>query len=299
MTSEETAPPGNLDAVLNWQAVSDDVERRRSINELRAKQIEDVLRPRIQEHLRVYRLALDVLDEARGAIGDRTDLEVQGDSRQAAVWIVSGRCIGHSRALLCLLESGFGYETAVQLRAVHEATRLAAAFSDEDESDLLRRWLSDEDMDWVRPTQTRAAQERSRGRFRRKLKNAKKQAAAAGEVDRAAAIEDVLASNPLTPGESVGSASAKIYDVLSRAAHIRHSGTTDAISVELRTMATGPHPNPHISASYVDYGGRIIEEVLLTIGEIISRFCGPGWFERTIKPSLDALANVRRSYPLA
>jgi hypothetical protein len=48
---------------------------------------------------------------------------------------------------------------------------------------------------------------------------------------------------------AIARAALQIYDVLSRVAHTRRSGTSDSLPVGLRTMATGPHPDPAVRAS--------------------------------------------------
>jgi hypothetical protein len=48
--------------------------------------------------------------------------------------------------------------------------------------------------------------------------------------------------------------------------------------MELRMMATGPHPSPAIRASYADYAGRVIEEVLLVVGDALGPLPRTGWF---------------------
>jgi hypothetical protein len=296
--NESDQPSHELDAALRWGSVPEALKRARRISTAQNERVNTVLKPRIDDHLRVYQQALDVLDDAHRSIADRTNLDLESNTRQAAVWVVSGRCIGQSCALITLLRAGFGAETSVQTRAMHEATRLAAALADESESDLLRRWLADDDKKWVRPKETRAAQERIHSRFRRSLKDATKAAQAAGDAERTALITSTLDSMPLADGETIGTAAAKVYDVLSRASHARRSGMKDALSPVLRVMVTGSHPDPAIRASYVDYGGRVIEEVLLTIGEIVSRFYAQGWYMTTVAPLIRSLHDIRQSVPI-
>ena len=87
-------------------------------------------------------------------------------------------------------------------------------------------------------------------------------------------------------------------DVLSRIAHTRRSGVRDAVSVELREMATGPHPDPVIHADYVEYAGHVIEEVLLAVGDALGRFYGAGWFATNVKPLIESLTRLRQMVPL-
>ena len=92
--------------------------------------------------------------------------------------------------------------------------------------------------------------------------------------------------------------------LLSRSTTFCHGSRTLVVAarglplVGLRTMATGPHPDPAIRASYVDYAGHIIEEALLTVGEVLGRFYPVGWFSEHVKPLIDGLHALRRSSPI-
>ena len=59
-----------------------------------------------------------------------------------------------------------------------------------------------------------------------------------------------------------------------------------------------PHPDPAIRASYVDYAGHIIEQVPLTVGEVLGRVYPDGWFTENMKPLIDDLHALRRSSPI-
>ena len=295
---DQMSVQNDLNVVAQGRGLPEEVKQRRWAVNAQNERVDAALQPRFHEHLRVLEQAVDRLADAHQAIADGTDLDLAGDSRQAAVWTVAGRCIGHTRALLVLLKAGFAGETAVQMRAMHEATRLVAALADDEESNLLRRWLTDADNKWVRPKETRSAQQRIHGRFRSDLERARAEALAEGDAERTAMIEEALDRTPTPEEEALSRAASQIYDVLSKAAHLRRSGTRDSTSRALRRMATGPHPDPAIRASYVDYGGRLVEEVLLTVGETLSRFYAPGWYMEQIKPLIDDLHRARESSPI-
>ncbi|MGH2893947.1 MAG: hypothetical protein ACRDPM_11890, partial [Solirubrobacteraceae bacterium] len=284
-----------LDVFVMGRQLPEEIKRRRWIRNAANERVEKLLQPRIDAHIQSYGLALDKVDDAHRAIADKTELDLACNTRQAAAWIVSGRCIAYARAVVTLVGAGFGAESAVEMRAMHEATRLLGALGDHEEPDLLRRWLRDADKEWVRPWETRAAQERLHGRTRASLEAARDEAHATGDPTRAGEIEAALAAEEMAEGETIASAALQIYDVLSRVAHTRRSGTSDSVSVGLRTMATGPHPDPAIRGSYVDYAGRIIEEVLLTVGEVLGRFYPDGWFTENMKPLIHDLHELRCS----
>jgi hypothetical protein len=63
-------------------------------------------------------------------------------------------------------------------------------------------------------------------------------------------------------------------------------------------MATGPDPNPLIRADYALWATHVIEEVMLSVGEVLSHFAGPGYFQDQVRPLIDALAEVRLARPL-
>lgn len=184
------------------------------------------------------------------------------------------------------------------MRAMHEATRLLSALADEGEPELLRRWLKDEDNKWVRPAETRKAQENQRARLRESMEAAKQEAEAAGDEARASDIAAGLALDGMREGDQLLRASRQIYDVLSRIAHSRRSGVKDAVSAELRRMATGPHPDPVIRAQYVEYTGHIVEEAVLHVGDALGRFHGRGWFTAQVKPLIESIQKLRVVVPL-
>ena len=125
-----------------------------------------------------------------------------------------------------------------------------------------------------------------------------KEAEAAGDDARASEIAVGLALDGMREGDQLLVATRQIYDVLSRIAHSRRSGVKDAVSAELRQMATGPHPDPGIRAEYVEYTGHIIEEVLLHVGDALGRFYGPGWFTTQVKPLIESIQKLRVMVPL-
>ncbi|HEX7290567.1 MAG TPA: hypothetical protein VF250_05490 [Conexibacter sp.] len=258
-----------------------------------------VLEPRIAIHLDAATQLLDYLDRAHTDIADKTDLALDGDTRQAAVWVVSGRCIGLGRAVVHLLRGGFCAEAAAQARVLHEANRVLGAIGDIYERALLGQWLEDADRKWVRPWECRDAGERQRARNASTIEANKANAEAAGDLRAAAALQAIIDSGSLERTDIIGEGSRKIYDVLSRIGHNRRSGTTDAVSVPLRRMATGPHPDLVMRGEYVDGLGRIIEEVALYVGQALGRFYGPGFFTAKIKPLVIGLLHrVREDAPL-
>jgi hypothetical protein len=296
--AENEKPQSNLNVLARGRDLPDDIRRAREQAVALAEQRSRILQPRIDAHLKACRLALDAVEAAHQHIADGTDLDLLGDSRQAAVWVMAGRCIGLSRAVLVLLRDGFGAEAAAEARTLHEATRLLDALADEDEPELLERWLADDDKQWVRPWETREARERMRERLEAALSEGKRRAEEARRAELAAQLEEAMRSAGMEQPRATVKASRTIYDVLSRIGHSRRSGVRDAVSLPLRQMATGPHPDPIIRAEYVEWSSHVIEEVVRSVGDACARFFGGDYYNRGVKPIIDALATVRDSHPL-
>jgi hypothetical protein len=83
-----------------------------------------ILEPRIAAHLEVSRIAVDAMGELHRLIGDRTNLDLGGDGRPAAAWLIAGRCIGLTRAMLTLLSDGCAAEVVPTAPALPPVRRL-------------------------------------------------------------------------------------------------------------------------------------------------------------------------------
>ncbi len=241
---------------------------------------------------------VDALDAWHRQIADESNLTLDGDSRQAATWLVAGRCIGLARAVLALLEAGFTAEAAAEVRVLHEATRLLWVLADEDEPELLRRWLADEDNRWVRPWEARIAGDRQRERVAERLPDALKEAEAHGDTESAAQLAEAIRTARLDEDGVLAANSLQIYDVLSRIGHIRRSSMRDSLSTALRQMATGPHPDPLVRAEYVEWVSHIIEEVVLAVCDALGPFFPGGSAITLMRKLVGALDLARAEAPL-
>ncbi len=157
-------------------------------------------------------MAIDAVGRLHSLIADRTDLDLEGDSRQAAAWVIAGRCIGLARAMLSLLRDGYAAEAIPTARGLHEATRLLDAVADDEEVELLGRWLADDD--WVRPRETRAARERMRDRLEQSVHEQHDAAMQAGDTERAEAIAEQLQQRGFEEPGTTSALSRSIYDTL-------------------------------------------------------------------------------------
>jgi hypothetical protein len=108
--------------------------------------LEAQIQPRIDGHLVTYDGVLDELAQAHALIADTMDFGFRGQTRWAAVWELSGRCIALSRCAMAQLRAGFASETVPTLRSIHEATGLLSLVRGPGQTKLLRRWLNDEEL---------------------------------------------------------------------------------------------------------------------------------------------------------
>jgi superfamily I DNA/RNA helicase len=253
--------------------------------------------PRITTHLDGAEKALEVVAAAERQITDETDLDLSGDTRQVAVWLLVGRLVGLARAAIALLRLGFCAEVVPTLRVMHETARILYAVSDRDEAELLRRWLEDEK--YIRPYEARKVDDRARLRQAPNLETLIQQARDAGEDELAAQVEAALESLHLdTDDDFLEGLSAPIYDRLSRVSHSRRSGMSDSVSVKLREIVMGPHPSPQIRATYVAFAGDVIEEALIACGGGVSSAFWPSYFTQHLQPVINAFRELREKHPL-
>lgn len=300
--SEWSAPanPDEYDVTVKAeQLLLAHIAQRRDDADRHYAQLEEVIGPRIDAHLSAADAAVRALDEIQRYISDRTDLALDVDSRQLAVLLLIGRLAGLAAAMVALLRQGFCAETVPTIRVMHETSRLLHGISDRAEPDFLRRWLEDDDGDWVRPWEMRELTDRIRQRSAASLEDMKADAEAQGLDDLAAgfaeALEDVTQRED---EETLSNRSRTIYDVLSRIGHSRRSGIRDSVALPLRRFSVGPHPDPRIRADYVLYGVMILEEALLSVSDGITSAYWPGFHVLGIMPMIAALEAVRGAHPL-
>jgi hypothetical protein len=241
------------------------------------ERVEPVARPRIEANLMACQLVLDRLENLHGGIADKTDLELTGYGRGAAIWMLAGRCLGLARALLVQARAGIDNECLVTGRAIHEATRVLLVFGDPDEEELLRLWLDDEGKhDYVKAAAARAAQER----FEAKL-------------------DEAMTRIGLPAIGRTGDLSAEVYDQMSRTAHSRRSSCANSVSEELRTATYGHHPSPYRRASCAEWTAAMTVEVTNVVGDALRAFYGQGFFVDEMVPLIQSIEAVRRTAPLS
>lgn len=288
-----------LDAQLNERELpSAAAVARRQLEQI-ARELAPTTDRRIDAHLSAASVALDVVDAAQRHIADNTDLELEADTRQLAVWLLIGRLVGLARAAVALLRAGYATEVAPTLRVMHETSRILHTVADRGEVDLLERWLRDGD-DYVRPREARGAIDRIRLRTVPSMEEAKELMRQLGHGALVDELDRLSEGAPVDEAahDYLASISLAIYDGLSRVAHARRSGMTDSLSIARREFVTGPHPDPRMRAVYTEYTGIVIEEALLAIGDGISLAFMRTYFTEQVFPLVQELAKVRAAHPL-
>jgi hypothetical protein len=255
-------PGANVLRNREAQAARDEVDRVRWQNAIEA-------------NIAAHRLALDFLDTTHQWIADTYDFDLVGDSRQAATWQMCGRCIGIARLVCDALAAGYTAEVLHLARALHEAARLAGIFTQQEGTELLRRWLADEGDEWVRPGQVRAARER----FAERLAEVAREAGGP-ELGIPAGLE------------------RQIYGDQSQAAHHRRKWTQDAVFPEQRTMRRGPTTDWARRAATTASMLVVVEEAVMAVGDALGEFMPPGWYIEHVVPFLQTFEALRVARPL-
>jgi hypothetical protein len=277
MMQDETEgrdPPTPLEPPINARPLPADVIALRAIAKAQARHFDEELQPRIDRHIAVYQEAVNTLIAAHRALADETDIELGTDTRWAAIWEMSGRCLAISNVLLHDLRGGFASEAIGSLRALHEASQLLSALSFHEEDEVVRRWLNGE---FIRPREAREVQ-------RRKQELALARMAEAG-------IEP--------EGGDVVALGREIYGVLSEGSHHQRSVMAESMAPALRRFTYGPHPDARNRASHVDYAGELLEEVIIVVGDAFADILGRDLYVQRVRPLQEALAQVREEAPLS
>ncbi len=239
----------------------------------RQAQTDQTLRRRFESaceaHILARREALDALERVHQELADEWDLDVVGDTRPAAIWQMSGRCIGIARLVLDALALGYTAEVMHLARALHEASRLSDALGDPDEPQLLRRWLADE---YISPTDVRKAEERYEQRV--------SVAAEKPQLGRTARL------------------TRSIHKQHSEAAHHQRRWTQDAVSPVLRVMFRGPIDVWERRIGTMSAMLLVVDEGITSIGEALHRFYGGQWYGENVDPRLASFAALRAEQPL-
>jgi hypothetical protein len=265
---------------MSWSArptprrsLPDDVRRAREEDERVNESNRQVLEPLIGAHLTAYAAALGELDEAHRLVADETTLQLDAETRQAAMWLVAGRCIGLGRAAHQLASTGYVVETIPVLRSLHEAARLLTLVTHRGEDDVVNRWLRGRHV--------------SRGEIM----------AAIHRQEEAARVE--MIQQGIAPPSTTRDYLEGQYGRWSEFAHHRRRHMLTQFSLPARIMVTGPHPDWRSRATMVDQYGWYLAELVSAGGSALGRLLGPTWFHERFQPTFEALFELKRRIPLA
>jgi hypothetical protein len=228
----------------------------------------------IDAHLAAYRHVVDSLIHTHEEIAERSDIDLEAETRWVATWELSGRCLAVSRVLLHDLQGGFAAEAVGTLRALHEAVQLLSALAFHLEDDAARCWLAGE---WIRPKDARKIQGRK----------------------QELALERMAEAGIEPEGGDIMALGQEIYSHMSESAHHQRGGFRESVAVALRRFAYGPHPDPTVRAAWVDYAGELLEEVTLVVGDAFADMVGREYMLEYVRPLQASLVAVRESYPLS
>jgi hypothetical protein len=225
---------------------------------------ERVLRPLIDAYLTAYDAVVDDLERAHGLVSDKSDLDLLGPSREAARWLMTGRCIGLARAGLDLVRLGYANEALPTIRSLHEANRLLSVFVLRGEDELVARWIDGRTI--------------SRGAV----------------MHASQRQEEAIRVEMLRAGEKPPLLTKSYFDGQygrwSEFAHHRRKHVVDQVAGEPRIMAIGPHPDWRARAATVDHFGDVLGELISAGGTAFAKSLGPGFgasFQRTFQAVLD------------
>ena len=251
----------------------EEVRRAREKDEHADTNNRRILEPLIDVHLTAYAAALDELEGAHRLIAEETDLQLDAKTRQAAMWLITGRCIGLAHASHELAAVGYFYETVPVLRSLHEASRLLNLVTFRGEDDIVRRWLLGRN---VPRREIMAAIDRQE------------------EAMRAEMIEQRIAPPTTTRAQMEA-----IYGRWSEVAHNRRGHMLAQVAMPTRVMATGPHPDWRARATIVDVYGWELIGLVSGGGSALGRLLGMSWFRDRFQPTRSALYELKESVPLS
>lgn len=203
---------------------------------------------------------------------DHSDLDIEGETRAAVLWALSGRSISLGYALITQVEAGFGVETYPIARTIHEVNMLIRVFVQPEGDEILRAWL--------RGHQPKASRIRSL-------------------ILRIEARDDARRqADGLPPIDPDNGMYASLYEGLSSATHTTRESILSSISPTRRLMLMGPSPDWYMRAYFTGHCGEVIWEIAWVVSHdltyALGEDLGQGIFE-----GIEAWLNeVDESHPL-
>ena len=263
----------DLEPPIHGQELAGEIAALRQTADAQAADLNAAIQPLIERHIAVYQSAVDALIETHRALADETDMEMGANTRWAATWEMSGRCLAISNVLLHDLRGGFASEAIGNLRALHEASQLLSALSFHEEEEVVRRWLAG---DYIRPRDAREVQGRK----------------------QALTLERMQEAGVEPEGGDVVELGREIYGLLSKGSHHQRSVMSESVSPALRRFSYGPHPDARNRASQVEYSGHLLEEVIMIVGDAFADLLGRDYYINSVRPLVASLEEVRAEAPM-
>jgi hypothetical protein len=136
-----SAPRKKLEPEITQRPLPEETRAVRAHYEQAMRGLEELLRPRLEGHLLVLQGSIDRLVELHAAVVDQSDIELGAETRWAALWELSGRCLALANLFVAELRMGITAETAGTIRVTDEAAHLLHAVAADEDGALARRWL--------------------------------------------------------------------------------------------------------------------------------------------------------------
>jgi hypothetical protein len=260
----EQAKPEPVDDRPTETELTPDVLAAREAADAIAAVAGPALGPTMEVVLTNCRIALKALADQHAVLADRSDMDLDGDTRWAARWRLAAAAIAYANALVDLTDRGYGDTGLPMSRALYEALGVLSVVNDTAEQTILARWLEDRE---IQPKKVRAAAERQ----------AKRIAENAGEHGFELNVEDISAQME------------QIYGVLSDVSHARRSGLRGMVSVPLRRAIYREHPDPFARAHSTVSTVLAVEATILGVGDALAAFYGGPYYAQVVKPIQDGL----------
>jgi hypothetical protein len=215
----------------------------------------------IEETLTFFAETLEWLAGHHAAYARASTHDLAADEQANAVWKLGGQSIAEATALVDLLKLGYTGQTWPTTRAVHEVNRLLTAISDPQQRPLAERWLAG--------------------------KKISQKAARAAEQEEAMRVAKAMREAGLDPGANhVQDLTRGLYRTMSMAAHHQRQIVDEGVDPAERTMIYGPDPRIGKRFAYVVSAAALVQEVLLLVGDALTRLWGPPFYTAHLVPML-------------
>ena len=233
---------------------------------------ERIVAPRIAAHLRVAQVVLDALQGEHRSLADQTNLDPLSKTRQAAAWLLAGRCLSMCDAIVAVLRAGLTIEISPLARTLDEACAALFIMLDGSETKLHQQWLRD---GYFRPTTLMEAEMRSRTR---------KAAQMLGEG--------------LSAPDRTDKSDDPIYHEWSRVTHNRRSSILESYRPDLRELVCGSQSDLLSHAVWVGIATHVFFRGTLTVEISLTTMLGHEFRLPSGETIFGSFFDVEKDHPL-